>query len=353
MVSSAENGNNLQSFVFTGEIYDENLSRILDNISFSLISKSEGGDVIESVNVIKANAPKFYSSQNRAVTLDDYKIITQKLYSSIADIIVYGGETESPPEYGRVKIAIKPKFSTKLSNSTKRDILTKLKPFVVGSITPVIIDPSVVEILLDTKIYYDPNVTNLTSEQVKNLVVQNLTEYRDTNNLSKFGGSIKKSKLSTVIDSSEDSITSNNTSIILRKRLQPALNTKAQYLLCFVNPLVKKCDNQSNITSTAFRISNFPGVDVYLDNITDGTIRIYTIDPITAEKIILIDNIGTINFTKGEVNLDLVQITSGSNENNEIFVSVIPENPDIYAVREVFLDLLVDNSNFQIFSEVV
>jgi hypothetical protein len=171
--------------------------------------------------------------------------------------------------------------------------------------------------------------------------------------LSKFGGSIKKSKLSTVIDSSEDSITSNNTSIILRKRLQPALNTKAQYLLCFVNPLVKKCDNQSNITSTAFRISNFPGVDVYLDNITDGTIRIYTIDPITAEKIILIDNIGTINFTKGEVNLDLVQITSGSNENNEIFVSVIPENPDIYAVREVFLDLLVDNSNFQIFSEVV
>lgn len=353
MVSSAENGNNLQSFVFTGEIYDENLNRILNNISFSLISKSEGGDDIESVNIIKANAPKFYSSQNRAVTLDDYKIITQKLYSSIADIIVYGGETEFPPEYGRVKIAIKPKFSTKLSNSTKRDILTKLKPFVVGSITPVIIDPSVVEVLLDTKIYYNPNVTNLTSEQVKNLVIQNLTEYRDTNNLSKFGGSIKKSKLSTVIDSSEDSITSNNTSIILRKRLQPALNTKAQYLLCFVNPLLKKCDNQSNIVSSAFRISNFPGVDVYLDNITDGTIRIYTIDPITAEKIILIDNIGSVNFLKGEVNINLVQITSGSNENNEIFISVVPENPDIYAVREVFLDLLVDNSNFQIFSEVI
>lgn len=353
MVSSGESGNNLSSFVFTGEIYDNNLNRVLNNILFTVKAKSEGGDDFESDEEIKINAPKFYSSQNRAVTLDDYKVITQKLYSSIADIIVYGGETESPPEYGRVKIAIKPKYSTKLSNSTKRDILTKLKPYVVGSITPVIIDPSIIEVLLDSKIFYDSNVTNLTSEQVKNLTIQNLTEYRDTNNLSKFGGSIKKSKLSTVIDSSNDSITSNNTSISLRKRLQPAINTKAQYLLCFVNPLLKKCNDATNIVSSAFRISNFPSQDVYFDNTTNGTIRIYTIDPITAEKIILIDNVGTINFQKGEVNIDLIQIISGSNESDEIFITVTPENDDIFAVREVYLDLSLDNSKFQIFSEVV
>jgi hypothetical protein len=352
LVSSGENANNLQSFVFSGEIYDDELNRILSNINVTLVSKSEGGESVETSEQIKKNAPKFYSSQNRAVTLDDYKIITQKLYASIADIIVYGGETESPPEYGRVKIAIKPKYSTILSNSTKRDILNKLKQYTVASVTPVIIDPSIIEVLLDSKIYFDPNLTNRTSEQIKNIVVENLTQYRDTNSLSKFGGSIKNSKLTTVIDSAEDSILSNNTQVFLRKRLQPALNTKAQYLLCFVNELAQKCNNETNITSTAFRVSNFPGVDVYFDNLTDGTIRIYTIDPITANKIVLIDNIGTINFAKGEVSIDLLQITSGSNESNEIFIKVVPKNLDIYAVREVYLDLSLDNSNFQIFSEV-
>ena len=94
---------------------------------------------------------KFYSAQNRAVTLEDYKIITQRLYSAIADIIVYGGETEEPPEYGRVKIAIKPKYSDLLSNSTKNDILSKLKKFTVASVTPVIVDPSIVDVLVQSK----------------------------------------------------------------------------------------------------------------------------------------------------------------------------------------------------------
>lgn len=352
LASSGSSANDIGSFVFSGEIYDNNLSRVLENISVSVVSKSEGGDDIESSEEIKLNAPKFYSSQNRAVTLDDYKVITQKLYSSIADIIVYGGESESPPEYGRVKIAIKPKYSSKLSNSTKRDILTKLKQYTVASVTPVIVDPSIIEIILDSKVSYNPTVTNLTPEQVKNTVIQNLIQYRDTNNLNKFGGSVKKSKISTVIDSSEDSITSNITDMFLRKRLQPALNTNAQYLLCFVNPLLQKCNDETNIVSSAFRISNFPGEDVYFENTSDGTVRIYSIDPVTASKVTKISNVGTIDFEKGELRINLLQITQGSNENDEIFITVTPKNPDIYAVREVYLDLLLDNSVFQILPEV-
>jgi len=352
LVSSGKNGNNLQSFVFSGEIYDENLQRQLNNISVTLISKSEGGNDVESIQEIKNSAPKFYSSQNRAVTLDDYKIIIQKLYASIADIIVYGGENESPPEYGRVKIAIKPKYSDKLSTSTKKSIIEQLKQYTVASVTPVILDPSIIEVLLDSKIYYNPSLTNLSSEKVKNLCIQNLFEYKNTNILSKFGGSIKKSKLSTVIDSSEDSITSNNTNIHLRKKLLPALNTKAQYLLCYVNELDPKCNNETNIVSSSFKIANYPNYNVYFDNISDGTIRIYTIDSITATKVILLDNIGNINFSNGEVNINLLQITAGSNDNDEIFITVTPKNPDIYAVRETYLDLSLDNSNFQIFKDV-
>lgn len=225
IASSGKSANKLKNFVFSGEIYDEDLNRVLTGITTTVVSGSDGGDDIEDSEVIKRNAPAFYSSQNRAVTLEDYKVITQRLYSSIADIIVYGGETEDPPEYGRVKISIKPKYSDILSNSTKRDIISKLKKYTVASITPIIVDPSIVDVILNTKIYYKQTDTNLTSEQIRNVGIQNLTQYRDTNNISKFGGIIRKSRITTVIDASESSITGNVTDFILRKKLVPALNT--------------------------------------------------------------------------------------------------------------------------------
>jgi hypothetical protein len=353
LTSLGSSANNIKNFVFSGQIYDENLNRILTGITTTVVSGSEGGDDIEDDELIKRNAPQFYASQNRAVTLNDYKIITQKLYSAIADIIVYGGESEDPPEYGRVKIAIKPKYSDVLSNSTKRDILTKLKKYTVASVTPVIIDPSIVEVIVRSKVYYRTTDTNLTTEQIRNVIIENLTQYRDTNNISKFGGLIRKSKVTTVIDASEESITGNSTSFVLRKTLKPALSTNAQYLLCYVNPFRQSCNGETTIGSTPFRIVSNPNDDAYLENLEDGTIRIYTIDSNTATKKILVDNAGTVDFERGDITLDSIQIVKGTNEDNEIFISALPLNDDISAVREVYLELSVQDSTFQIFQEEV
>jgi len=353
LTSLGSSANNIKNFVFSGEIYDENLNRVLTGVTTTVVTGSEGGDDIEDEDLIKRNAPQFYASQNRAVTLNDYKIITQKLYSAIADIIVYGGESEDPPEYGRVKIAIKPKYSDVLSNSTKRDILTKLKKYTVASVTPVIVDPSIVEVLVRSKVYYRTTDTNLTTEQIRNVIIENLTQYRDTNNISKFGGLIRKSKVTTVIDASEESITGNSTSFVLRKTLKPALSTTAQYLLCYVNPFKTNCNGETTISSTAFRIVSNPNDDAYLENLEDGTIRIYTIDSNTATKKILVDNAGTVDFAKGDITLDSIQIVKGSNEDNDIFISATPLNDDVSAVREVYLELSVQDSTFQIFQEEV
>ena len=353
MVSSGILGNKIKNFVFSGEIYDESLNRILTGITTTVMAGSEGGDEIETEVTIKKNAPKFYSSQNRAVTLEDYKVITQRLYSAIADIIVYGGETEEPPEYGRVKIAIKPKFSDILSNSTKRDIITKLKKYTVASVTPVIVDPSVVDVLLRTNVFYKSAETNLTPEQLRNVIIENLTQYRDTNSISKFGGTIRKSRLSTVVDAAEGSITGNVTNLTLRKTFNPALGASAQYLLCYKNPFRKFCDDKTNISSSVFRTVNYPNDDSFMENTEDGTIRIYTIDSNTATKKILIDNVGKVNFEKGDVILDDIKFISGSNVDNQIYIDAIPEYDDIRAVREVYLNLSVENSLFQIFQENV
>lgn len=351
LVSSGSDGNFVKNFVFSGEIYDNEGRRVISNVSITVVSGSEGGDDLEDPEVVRRNAPNFYSSQNRAVTLNDYKVITQRLYPSVADIIVYGGEDESPPEYGRVKIAIKPKFSTVLSNSTKKDIITKLKKYTVASVTPVIVDPSIVDVLLDSEIYWNSNLTNFTREQVKRSVIENLTRYRDTNNISKFGGTIKKSKLTTVIDASEGSVVSNTTKVRIRKRFSPILNASAQYLLCYVNEFKVPCTGDTTIQSSAFRTSEYSDFDCYLQNDETGKIYLYTIDSTTSNKTILNSDVGTVDFTKGDVSLNPIQIISGSNQDNEIFITAIPKSEDIRAVREVYLNFAIEDSNFQLFVE--
>jgi hypothetical protein len=351
LVSSGSSGNFVKNFVFSGEIYDNEGRRVISNVSLTVVSGSDGGDDLEDPEVVRRNAPNFYSSQNRAVTLSDYKVITQTLYPSVADIIVYGGEDESPPEYGRVKIAIKPKFSTVLSNSTKKDIITKLKKYTVASVTPVIVDPSIVDVILDSEIYWNSNLTNFTREQVKRSVIENLTKYRDTNNISKFGGTIKKSKLTTVIDASEGSVVSNTTKVRIRKRFSPILNASAQYLLCYVNEFKIPCTGDTTIQSSAFRTSEYSDFDCYLQNDETGKIYLYTIDSTTSNKTILNSDVGTVDFTKGDVSLNPIQIISGSNQDNEIFITAIPKSEDIRAIREVYLNFAVEDSNFQLFVE--
>ena len=126
--------------------------------NINTVSVAQGGILdIESINKIKYNAPKFYGSQNRAVTPSDYAAIVRNLYPAISDIIVFGGEDQEPPAYGKVFIALKPTNANKLSAYTKSELYKDLKQYTVASVKPEFIDPSILYIELDSSIYYAEN----------------------------------------------------------------------------------------------------------------------------------------------------------------------------------------------------
>ena len=154
-----------------------------------------------------------------------------------------------------------------------------------------------------------------------------------------------------MIDASEQSIVSNTTRVRLRKKFAPVLNTSAQYLLCYVNEFKVPCDGETTIKSSAFRTEEYSDFDCYLENDKQGRIFLYTIDSVTASRVILDNNVGTVDFTKGDVNLNPIRIISGSNSEQEIFITAIPKSEDVRAVREVYLDFAVNNSTFQLFVE--
>lgn len=313
------------------------------------LTKAFGGEDIESIGSIKRNAPASFGAQNRAVTSLDYEAIIRRIYPAIADVISYGGEEENPPEYGKVKVSIKPRNLNFLSSYTKGIILQELKKYSVAAITPEIVDPSIIFVELFSRVFYDQSQTNLTSDQVKQKVIANLTNYIELSGTEKFGGKFRYSKAISTIDASDNSIRSNLTDIRMRKDFYPSLNNSAYYEFCFNNPFDDDIDIQT-LVSTGFVVQQYPNYIVYIED-RDSKVVLYRLDSQTGDKIILNSEQGEIDYAKGDVRLYDLTIIKGSFLDNKIEIRLKPQYNDIIAKRQVYLDVDIEKSSFTLIQE--
>ena len=350
--TNGPSSNGAKSFTFNGRIEDENnvATTVPFNVStVTTVSKSSGGADIESIEKIKYNAPKFYGSQNRAVTSNDYSAIVRNLYPSISDIIVFGGEDQVPPEYGKVFISVKPNEAASLSALTKSDLTQQLRQYTVASVKPQFIDPSILYVELDSKIYFDGTKTNKLPTEVASTAATGIVEYLKTSETEKFNGKFRYSKFIGVIDGSDHSINSNNTTVTLRKDFYAQINASSYYEVCYQNPFLKDCDNPV-LSSTGMTVFEYPNYTTYLED-RDGKIVLYRLDSLTGEKILLNDSIGDIDYMHGEVKLYNFTILKGSFSDNRVELRVKPANKDIEVKREVYLDVDISKSTFVAYKE--
>ena len=350
MTTSGPESNGVKTFVFSGVLENPNgvsPSSFTTDITSSVASA--GGEVQETTKKIKYTAPKAYGTQDRAVTSQDYEAIVRKVYPATSDIIIFGGEDQEPPEYGKVFIALKPTDQSYLTSLTKQKIIADLKQYVVASVEPKIVDPSILYVELTSKIYYNGSTTDQTTSQIRDKVIGGVQSYLDTSDTEKFNGKFRHSKMVGVIDDSDNNINSNLTSVTMRKDFYPSLNSTFYYEVCFQNSFDKDCD-EPVLSSTGFRVTEYPNFDVYLED-RDSKIVLYTLDSVTGEKVVLDKEIGDIDYDKGELMMYSLTIIKGSFFDNRISVRVKPKSNDIKALREVYLDVDVANSSFTAYKE--
>ena len=351
LLTSGDASNGARSFDFSGIIRIKGTTTGIPlNTSVTTISSASGGATTESISSIKKSAPRAYASQDRAVTSEDYKTIIKKIYPAVSDIITFGGEEDNPPEYGKVKVAIKPQNAIALSSYTKNEITKKLKDYTVASVTPVLVDPSILYIELDSKISYKSSKTTLTRAEIQTQTITAVEDYISLSETEKFNGKFRHSKFASVIDNSDQSITSNVTNVTLRKDFYPTLNSTFYYELCYLNQFKDSCD-ASVLKSTGFVVSEYPSFTVYLEDDTKGKIDLYRLNSLTGEKIYLVKGVGDINYIKGEIQLYNLTVIRGSFTDNRIELRVEPASRDVDAVREVYLDVDISNSNFSAIPE--
>ena len=350
LTTAGPESNGVRTFVFSGVLENPNgVSPNAFTTSITSTTASAGGEEIESTAKIKYTAPKAYGTQDRAVTAQDYEAIVRKVYPATSDIIIFGGEDQDPPEYGKVFIALKPTDASYITSLTKNRIVQELKKYVVASVEPRLVDPSILFVELTSKIYYNGEMTDQTTSQIRDKVIGSVQSYLDTSDTEKFNGKFRYSKMIGVIDDADKSINSNLTSITMRKDFYPSLNSTFYYEVCFQNAFDKECDDPI-LSSTGFRVTEYPNFDVYVED-RNSKIVLYRLDGVTGEKVVLDSDIGDIDYEKGELKMYNLTIIKGSFFDNRISVRVKPLLNDVKALREVYLDVDVANSSFTAYKE--
>ncbi len=359
IVTSGESGNGVSGFTFNGRILDNNNNLVSSGISLiTTNTPSQLGKEIESVDSIKKYAPRIYSSYNRAVTAADYEALVPRIYPEAQSVSVFGGEELVPPQYGKVFITIKPVFGPFVPNTIKDNLKVQLRRYSVAGIVPEILDLKYLYIESDVTAYYNTNLAP-TSDFVKTIIFNNINNYANSSELNQYGARFKYSKFQNIVDNSHESVTSNITKIQMRRDLRPKLNQFANYEICFGNSFHIKNIKGYNIKTSGFKILNNSDVlyfsDVPNDNQLTGRIFLFKLLSET-QPIVVNSNVGSINYEKGEIILNSINIISTTkNLQGEpiIEVAAIPKSNDVIGLQDLYLQLDINNSSLNMLSDKI
>ena len=345
VVTNKTEANGATSFSLSGSISG------FTDVTITVNSSAQGGAEPETLQSIKTNSANFYASQDRAVTVEDYKTKTKQLYANVQSVSAWGGEDNDVPFYGRVYISILPTSGSNLTESTKSRIITNLKKFSVASVTPVIVDPEITNIILRSSIKFDAGATTKVSDAIKSDVITTITNY-NANTLQSFDNMFRHSKVVGLIDDTDDSILSNVTTVQLRKSFTPTLGSSQKYSIAFSNALYNPhsghaSDGGGILSSSGFKIDGNTTDVFFLDDDGNGNVRRYKMDG--SARSYANNTQGTIDYSSGLVEVNSLNVSNIENirgaASTVIEITVKPNSNDIVPIRNQVLDIDVANSS--------
>lgn len=343
-VSSGELPNGASTFVNDGPIDGHT------NITITTVTSAAGGAVAESLESIRFNAPRAVATQERAVTVDDYKTLLQVRFPEIQAINVYGGEEEDPPQYGKVFISIDIKDSDGVPETNKRVYIDFIKTKTPLTITPEIIDPEFTYVDVNTTVKYNVNVTQKTPEEIKTIVQAAINDFSGVY-LNDFNATLRYSQLVKAIDDADTSVVSNETEVQAIKLLSVPtleLGKSKNYTIDFDIPLSREfyvtettfvSSVKHSVTTSAFI---FNGSICYIrDNA--GTLNIVTE---VGDQTTVVKSIGSVNYDTGRVTL--TNFAPASADGGRIKFYAIPQSKDIFSLKNKILTVLEQDINIEV-----
>lgn len=330
-VTAGEEANGVTSFAPAEDVqgYQTNTS---------LRSPSKGGSEREDIESIRYYAPKSIQIQERAITTKDYEILLKRRFPEIRSIAVYGGEELSPPQYGRVIATVDIGTEGGLSRINRDRYRTYLKDRCSLAVEPVITPAQFMYYDVDTTVYYNTKTTNKSSGDIRSIVHAAILDFSKTN-LDDFRRNMRKSRLTSFIDNSDENIISNQTYLRAVVEISPSPNFEESYSLKFNNTIIAHPPRRDPTLSeggsrypVGVISSNFVfnGVSSFIRDNGKGKLQVITRDQDSVE--VLAKDVGDVKYDTGEVDIRRLRVEDYAGSRIKIFAT--PVENDIRAPRE-------------------
>lgn len=317
-----------------------NLDVSYTSVAITTNRASSGGNTQEAIESIKFNAPRNFQTQNRAIVKNDYERIITTENSDIQSVTAFGGEDAIPAVYGKVFIALKPVGALQSTANKKAKIRTSILDRTPLGVDPVMIDPVYTYIIPTVKVYYNRTVSSATISEVESAALTAITNF-STNNLEQFDSRFRFSRFVRALDNlTVAEVLNTDASIKMQRKIIPLLSATQSISILFNNPI-----KISTIESTQFVFETF---NCFLDDDGLGTVRVYRFDDTNA-KVIQKSNIGTVNYTTGEIILSNFNIASFVGTQLEI--NAVPDSLDVTPAREQILIMQASDASVTAVSE--
>lgn len=341
-VSSLEAPNGANTFSYAGT------ALLGSGLTVTASTAALGGSSAESIDSIKYNAPRLYAAQNRAVTTEDYKSLIYKNFPQAQSVVVWGGEDNDPPVYGKTFICVKPTDTTRLTDAQKDFIKNNIiAPKSIVSITPEFIDPEYFNVQIDVTAYYNAKISDKTPAQLETIIRDAIYEY-DNTNLQKFDGVLRYSQLVRLIDEVDQAIVNNTTKILVRREFTPRYNLSSEYKLNMINPIFNSTIPAESVISTGFYIPNTSNVH-YIDDDGQGNLRLFYFDA-QQNKYIVNPKIGEVNYSKGTLIVRNLTITSMADATFEFVLK--PESYDVVTAYNQIVQVARNYLNVKVVNDM-
>jgi hypothetical protein len=362
-ISSGGESQGVTTFTISDDIGPANGGTVIESV-VDTVTASSGGANKETIESIRFAAPRYFATQQRAVSADDYKsLVLANFGGEISDIAVYGGQEVTPKLYGRVILAVKPTTGTVAADFIKKQIERYLKDFIALPNRVLVVDPQYTFCEIFTEVQFNDRLTTKTASEIRNLVLRSIVRY-SRDNLEDFGKDLRYSNLVADIDAADSSITSNDTELRIIKRITPLINTKSSFDIDVGNVLYfdatglietseehkllhdSEIDlrySHATLISSQFTYNAKDGKvyeSAFFEDDSEGNVMVYA--PIN-NAIVPIEMVGNISYSRGTVTLNDINIADYTNHISLYFRSRFK---DLYADRNNII--IIDPNDVEI-----
>lgn len=236
IVTNGYDGNSVDYFTLDDDLGPPN-GGIASASLISTVTASVGGANQESIDSVKFSAPRYFATQQRAVSTDDYAALVKNNFGGeIQDVAIFGGQEIEPKKYGRVILCLKPVIGTIAPDYLKNRIRNFLLNYIALPNRVELSDPEYIYVKVVTTVQYNTYTTSKSVFEIQTEVLDSIISY-SSNHLELFNNDLRFSRLSNEIDSSDTSIVSNQTDLRLIKKIAPLLSTATTYTITTKNSI--------------------------------------------------------------------------------------------------------------------